>query len=415
MQQENLVIETQKVLPERMLFVRFNHTLTAMVRAPIVAVCFLVLTLSSFVQYAIGSPKVLDFTVYADGTTHVFYQTDVDPQSPDFSLNVYGNNVENLVVQDQNGTLLSSKMNANTVTVATLGASAIKIDYDTPDLISKNGKTWSFHVNSPTDYSLMLPKNTVIVGMSTSPLNMQIVDDQSLISLPSGSSDIDYVFGVLGTSQTATLAIQKAQDFINTVNSTGVKTPMALAKLQEAQSAFNQGKYSDAESLANSAKNLALQEQQNVISKPPTNSSDSHTPDNSSDSPPPINSSNNLSIYIFTGGIVVAGVAGIIIMKKAKSTKIITSEIPQGNNHIVSKKEEIYKLKPDLRQDDKEIIAFISEKGGQVYESELRKKFLMPRTTMWRAVKRLEREDVVEIEKVDQQNLIKLRKMEDQK
>lgn len=415
MQQENLVIETQKVLPERMLFVRFNHTLTAMVRAPIVAVCFLVLTLSSFVQYAIGSPKVLDFTVYADGTTHVFYQTDVDPQSPDFSLNVYGNNVENLVVQDQNGTLLSSKMNANTVTVATLGASAIKIDYDTPDLISKNGKTWSFHVNSPTDYSLMLPKNTVIVGMSTSPLNMQIVDDQSLISLPSGSSDIDYVFGVLGTSQTATLAIQKAQDFINTVNSTGVKTPMALAKLQEAQSAFNQGKYSDAESLANSAKNLALQEQQNVISKPPTNSSDSHTPDNSSDSPPPINSSNNLSIYILTGGIVVAGVAGIIIMKKAKSTKIITSEIPQGNNHIVSKKEEIYKLKPDLRQDDKEIIAFISEKGGQVYESELRKKFLMPRTTMWRAVKRLEREDVVEIEKVDQQNLIKLRKMEDQK
>ena len=37
----------------------------------------------------------------------------------------------------------------------------------------------------------------------------------------------------------------------------------------------------------------------------------------------------------------------------------------------------------------------------------------MPRTTMWRAVKRLEREDIVEIEKVDQQNLIKLRKTEE--
>ncbi len=405
MHQEYLVIETQKVLPERMLFVRFNHTLTAMVRAPVVAVCFLLLTLSSFVQYAIGSPKVLDFTVYADGTTHVFYQTDVDSQSPDFSLNVYGNSVENLVVQDENGTLLSSTMNANTVTVATLGASTIKIDYDTPDLISKNGKTWSFRVNSPTDYSLMLPTNTVIVGMSTSPLNMQIVDDQSLISLPSGSSDIDYVFGVLGTSQTATLAIQKAQDFINTVNSTGVKTPLALAKLQEAQFDFNQGKYSDAESLANSAKNLALQEQQTTISKPLTNSSDNHIP---------INQSNNSSIYVLAGGIVAAGTAGIIIMRKTKSTKIITSNAsPQDNDYIPSKKEEIYRLKPDLRQDDKEIIAFISEKGGQVYESELRKKFLMPRTTMWRAVKRLEREDVVEIKKVDQQNLIKLRKMEE--
>ncbi|MHB8601260.1 MAG: helix-turn-helix transcriptional regulator [Nitrosotalea sp.] len=400
------MIEVQKVLPEGMIFVRINYILTTMVRAPVIAMCFLLITLSSFVQYAMGSPKVLDFTIYADGTTHVFYQTDVDPQSPDFILNVYGNSIENLVVQDENGTLLSSKITANTVTVATLGSSMIKIDYDTPDLISKNGKTWTFHINSLTDYSILLPKNTVIVGMSTSPLNMQISDDQSLISLPSGSSDINYIFGVLGTSQTATLAIQKAQDFINTVNSTGVRTPMALAKLEEARSDFNQGKYSDAESLANSAKNLALQEQQIAISKPSTNSSGNHTP---------VNPSDNLMIYPLIGGIVVAVVAGIIIMKKTRSNKIITSsEITKNNSYIPPEKELIYKLKPELRQDDKEIIAFISEKGGQVYESELRKKFLMPRTTMWRAVKRLEREDVVEIEKVDQQNLIKLRKMEDQ-
>lgn len=406
MYQKYQVIEAQKVLPEGMIFVRITSILTTMVRAPVIAVCFLLITLSSFIQYAIGSPKVLDFTIYADGTTHVFYQTDVDPQSPDFIFNTYGSSIENLVVQDENGTLLSSKINANTVTVATLGSSAIKVDYDTPDLISKNGKTWTFHVNSPTDYSILLPKNTVIVGMSASPLNMQITDDQSLISLPSGSSDINYIFGVLGTSQTATLAIQKAQDFINTVNSTGVKTPMALAKLEEAKSDFDQGKYSDAESLANSAKNIALQEQQTAISKPSTNSSDNHTQ---------VNPSDNQSVYFLVGGIIAAGVVGIIILRKTRSNKIITSNEVSNNSYTPPEKEEIYKLKPELRQDDKEIIAFISEKGGQVYESELRKKFLMPRTTMWRAVKRLEREDIIEIEKVDQQNLIKLRKLEDQK
>ncbi len=399
--------EVQEVLPEGMIFVRINSILTTMVRAQVVAACFLLITLSSFIQYYLVWSKVLDFTIYADGTTHVFYQTDVDSQSPDFIFNAYGNSIENLVVQDENGTLLSSKISANTVTVATLGASAIKVDYDTPDLISKNGKTWTFHVNSLTDYSILLPKNTVIVGMSASPLNMQISDDQSLISLPSGSSDINYIFGVLGTSQTATLAIQKAQDFINTLNSTGVKTPMALAKLEEARSDFDQGKYSDAESLANSAKNIALQEQQITISKPSTNSSESHTP---------INSSNNLSAYILTGGIIAAAIAGIIIIRKTRrSNSVITSNEILNNSYLPPEKETIYRLKPELRQDDKEIIAFISEKGGQVYESELRKKFLMPRTTMWRAVKRLEREDVVEIEKVDQQNLIRLRKMEDQK
>lgn len=53
---------------------------------------------------------------------------------------------------------------------------------------------------------------------------------------------------------------------------------------------------------------------------------------------------------------------------------------------------------------------FISNNGGQVFESELRKKFLQPRTTMWRAVKRLERNGIIEIEKKDLQNLVKLRK-----
>ncbi len=393
MPQEYQVVEVPKVLPEGMIFVRINCILTTMVKAPVIAACFILFSLSAFVQCAMGSPKVLDFTIYTDGTTHVFYQTDVDPQSPDSIVNLYGNGIDNLVVQDENGTLLLSKENENTTTVETLGSSTIKVDYDTPDLISKNGKTWTFHVNSPIDYSILLPKNSVIVGMSVSPLNMQIVDDQSLISLPSGSSEINYIIGVLGTSQTATLAIQQAQDFINTITSTGVQTPMALAKLEDAKSDFNQGKYSDAESLANAAKSLALQEQQTTNSVPKT-------------------SSDNLLTYLLITGVIVAvGIIGFIIIKRTRSSNIISSDIAK-NDYVVPDKETIYKLKPELRQDDKDIVAFISEKGGQVFESDLRKKFLMPRTTMWRAVKRLEREDIIEIEKVDQQNLIKLRKTE---
>ncbi len=100
-------------------------------------------------------------------------------------------------------------------------------------------------------------------------------------------------------------------------------------------------------------------------------------------------------------------------MKRTRSSNTITPSDIAKTNYTAPDKETIYKLKPELRQDDKDIVAFISEKGGQVFESDLRKKFLMPRTTMWRAVKRLEREDIVEIEKVDQQNLIKLRKIEE--
>ncbi|HKU33743.1 MAG TPA: hypothetical protein VJR22_07855 [Candidatus Nitrosotalea sp.] len=395
MYSETLAIPTE-AQAEAMLFVRIAYILTAMLKVPIIAVCLFTLAFSSCIQYALSSTKALEFTIYADGTTHVFYQTDVDPQSPDFILGLYGNTTDNLVIQDQNGTLLSSKDNTNNLDIATLGASTIKVDYDTSDLVSKNGKTWTFHVNSPTDYSVLLPANAVIVGMSATPTNLQVVDGQSLISFSSGPTDINYVFGVLGTSQTATLAIQKAQDFINTVNSEGIKTPLASEKLDEANTAFNQGRYSDSEALANNAKNLAVQEQQTVLS----------TPKPSTD--------NNTTPILIAGGAAAAGTTVFILLRKSRTAK--EAPIPQipKSDYTPPDKETIFRLKPELRQEDKDIVAFVSEKGGQVFESELRKKFLLPRTTMWRAVKRLEREGVVEIEKVDQQNLIKLKVEEDQ-
>lgn len=403
MYQKTLVIPT-KVQAEAMLFVRITYILTAMVRAPIIAICLLLLAFSSCVQYALSSTKVLEFTIYTDGTTHVFYQTDVDPQSPDFLLGLYGNTTDNFVVQDQNGTLLSSKMNTNNVDVETLGASTIKVDYDTPDLVSKNGKTWTFHVNSPTDYSILLPANTVIVGMSTTPSDLQVVNGQSLISFSSGSVDISYIFGVLGTSQTATVAIQKAKDFVSTINSDGIDTPLASEKLAEANTAFNEGRYSDAEALANDAKNSAIQEQQTALS----------TKQTGNNTGPISTGSDSYTIPILAvGGAAAAVIAMLIVLKRSKMTKDVpVPQIPQSN-YVPPDKETIFRLKPELRQEDKDIVAFISEKGGRVFESELRKKFLLPRTTTWRAVKRLEREGIVEIEKVDQQNLIKLQKVEE--
>ena len=381
---------------EAMLFVRITYILTAMLKAPIIAVCLFILAFSSCIQYALSSSKALEFNIYADGTTHVFYQGDVDSQSPDSLLGLYGNTTENLVVRDQNGTLLSSKTMGDKIDIETLGATAIKVDYDTPDLVSKFGKTWTFHVCSPTDYSVLLPANTVIVGMSTTPSNLQVVGDQSLISLPSGSADINYIFGVLGTSQTATLAIQKAQDFVKTVDSENIKTPLATEKLDEANSAFNQGRYSDAEALANDAKNLAVQEQQTALSAPKQSQDFPMTP------------------VLIATGVGAAGASGFIMLRKRSAKETPTPQIPQ-NNYVSPDKETIFRLKPELRQEDKEIVAFISEKGGRVFESEIRKKFLLPRTTMWRAIKRLEREGVVEVEKVDQQNLIKLQKIEEEK
>ena len=109
-----------------------------------------------------------------------------------------------------------------------------------------------------------------------------------------------------------------------------------------------------------------------------------------------------------------AAVIGAIVVIKRKQTKslpVIQNEITESETkNDFHDPETIFKLRPEMREDDKEIIKFISKNGGQVLESDLRKKFLQPRTTMWRAVKRLERQGVIEIAKKDLQNLVKIKK-----
>jgi uncharacterized membrane protein len=231
------------------------------------------------------------------------------------------------------GFLLDVDVIGDTALIQTFGSSVITIEYDIHDLVSKQGRLWTFSLDSPSDFTLLLPKNSAIVGMTNLPLNMEIINEQNQLTLSSGSTEIDYFFS------------------INTISST-------------------------TEEIVNEEDN----------------------------------SSNIIIVGIIGGIIVIALVSVIIITKnKQKNVKAIDEVVTIPKNNILDL-ETIFKLKPDLREDDKELIKFIFDNNGEALESELRKNFLQPRTTMWRAVKRLEREGVIEIEKKDLQNLVKLRK-----
>jgi uncharacterized membrane protein len=130
----------------------------------------------------------------------------------------------------------------------------------------------------------------------------------------------------------------------------------------------------------------------------------------------PISNDSSFSYTTVIGGLIIAAITGVVIILKRKQSKSSaltthTEPIPAKQSETTSvDTETIFSFRPEMREDDKEIIKFISDNGGQALESELRKKFLQPRTTMWRAVKRLERLGVIEIDKKDLQNLVKLKK-----
>ncbi len=332
MKQEVMLSNRQAYPPkDGMLFVRTSGILSTMVQVPILALGLIVVALTVPAQMSFGSTKSLDLTIYSDGSTHVFSEISANPFDPEYSVELLGTEIDNFVAEDENGFLLSGNIEGNKVVVETLGASSLTINYDTHDLVSKQGRNWSFKIDSSIDYTLLMPKNTVVVGMSNYPLSMQVIDEQSQLSLPSGPLELNYFFGI--------------------------NDPLPIEN-------------------------------------------------------PPTESGLDSSIWYISGVIAAAGLVAAFFIRRSKRD-ITKKQIDKKQFEVIEKPldaETIFQYKPDLRDDDKELINFISANGGQAFESELRKKFLQPRTTMWRAVKRLERHGIIEIEKRELQNLVKLRK-----
>ena len=334
---QQTVAQKYQSLEGEMLFVRNTDILSTMVRIPIVVIGLMLIALSVPIQQSFASSRTLDFTIYQDGSTHVFYELDADPLELEITVELFGEMIENITIIGEDGFLLSNEINHNLAVIETFGASRISIDYDTQDLVSKTGKIWAFSVDAPVQYSLLTPKDSVIIEMSNFPLSMQVDNEQSYLTFPPGQTNISYYISTLASAQSTQPIPEDATD-------------------------------------------------------------------------------NSLILYV--GIIVAVGIAAIIAIKKSRSSKAIEPAVTIQKEEQPKPQsldpEAIFKIKQDLREDDKEIINFISANGGQAYESELRKKFLQPRTTMWRAVKRLERQGIIEIEKKDLQNIVKLKsKLED--
>lgn len=329
-QQLNPLHRQESILEDGMLFVRTESILQTMAKAPILLAGLIVMAVAIPFQNSFSLPKSMDLIIYSDGTAHISSEIEVDSLEPDFTVNLFGNEIDNFVAISENDFLLLTEVTNDTATIATFGSSLISINYDIHDLVSKEGRIWTFTLDTPVAYTLLMPENSVIVGMSALPLNMEIVDEQTRLFLPSGQSEINYVFGASTTF-------------------------------------------------------------------PPIQ-------------PTPTENKFDSTLIIIGGVIAAAGTIGAIFFKKSqkKPERIATRTISETRTPL--EPETIFKIRPDLREDDKELVNFIFNNGGQALESELRKKFLQPRTTMWRAVKRLERQGIIEIEKKELQNLVKIKK-----
>jgi uncharacterized membrane protein len=64
----------------------------------------------------------------------------------------------------------------------------------------------------------------------------------------------------------------------------------------------------------------------------------------------------------------------------------------------------------DLREEEKQAIKLLAERGGRVFEAEIYGVLGLPRTSTWRMVRRLAGMGIVEVRKFREQNLVCVRK-----
>jgi uncharacterized membrane protein len=255
----------------------------------------------------------IDLTVYRDGLAQVTQTLTVDELAPEITLPLLSSSVENVIVLDENQLAVDYEINGEDLTVFTLGAESVSVEYDTIALTRKEAEVWTLIADNPYTLTVFLPQNSTVIYLNNMPTAIDTSGTGITLSLYPGQWEISYVLPLLPADGTAR-----------------------------------------------------------------------------ADAPIPID-------YLIAAIVAVVAVAIsiILIIRRRRGPNV----------------KKTVKANPQLKQEDKEVIEFLAEKGGKAFEAEIRERFPnMPRTSLWRLVRRLERLEIVEVKKIGLENQVQLKK-----
>jgi len=141
----------------------------------------------------------LSFEIYENGLVKVNYivvlksNMTLITEVPLMGSPYIEDNTAYIFVLDEKGLPVVFNLSQNTISVETLGVNSLNITYFTYDLTSKEKAIWKFEVNSPINFTVILPENVTIVGLSAVPIKIDTVDHHVVVVMPSGKQYIEYI------------------------------------------------------------------------------------------------------------------------------------------------------------------------------------------------------------------------------
>jgi len=258
------------------------------------------------------SVESTNLQIYRDGLVTINQKLNVEELFPQFIVPIVDSSIENIIVLDQDQRAVDYEIKDYNLTIYSLGASQISIEYETFALTNKQAEIWSIIIENQYDISVSLPKNSTVVYLSKMPNTIDTQENVITFTLYPSQWEINYVLSPSSTDDNG-------------------------------------------------------QTDQNLI---PT------------------------EYFIAILGITALLVVFIFFFRKKRKPNI----------------KKIFKTYPQLSKEDKAVIEFLAENEGRAFEAEIREKFPdLPRTSLWRLVRRLERMEIVEINKIGLENQVKLK------
>ena len=292
--------------------IRFDRRAIVAVMGIITLVLFITATAAAESLFEVES---MNLTVYRDGVVHVTQTLTASELAPEITLPLISSAIENVIVTDENDMAVDYEINNGNLTVFTLGAERVLIEYDTVSLTKKEAEVWTLITDNPYNLTVFLPQNSTVIYLNQMPTAIDTGNTGIKLSLYPSSWEISYVVPLL------------PQDDLNG------DEPSAQIPLD----------------------------------------------------------------YL---------IAAIVSVTAVVLSALIVVRRRRGPNA-----DKILKANPQLKKEDRDVILFLAEKDGKAFEAEIRERFPdMPRTSLWRLVRRLERLELVEVKRIGLENQVQLKK-----
>ena len=349
-----------------------------------------------------------DLQVYRDGMVRVTQTLTVNETLPVISFPLLGSSVDNFIVLDENQTVLDYEIDAGNLTVFTLGTTNVFVQYETHSLTLKDAEVWTLLVDTPYNVTVFLPEDSTIVYLNGVPDSIDSTGNMISVSLFAEQWEISYTFPLnppanflvanLGVSPTEIKPNEEVTVSVSVSNIGGQKGSYTVAlvvnQIQEDARVVTLNK-DESTNVEFKITKQSLGVYSISVDGLVNTFTVTETPSDNNDVPSTETNSDSFPIeYLVVVAVFLVVVVVVLFLFRRKSINV----------------DGIFEKNPQLNPEEKNVIQFLADNEGKSFESQIREKFPdIPRTSLWRLVKRLERLEIVKVKKIGLENQVELK------